>query len=122
LTKVKPEDEDMTFGLDGEDDVPDSDVKNEASSKSQVDGRRGSTRDDGISVMPEGNEVMIRTIPPDIGRVKLEDVRSSTYYFIHNFLTIFLGLFECSRVYASRSWGAFAEKELLSCWLDQAAR
>jgi hypothetical protein len=25
-------------------------------------------------VMPEGNQVMIRTIPPDIGRVKLEDV------------------------------------------------
>lgn len=31
-------------------------------------------RADEVSVMPEGNQVMIRTIPPDIGRVKLEDV------------------------------------------------
>jgi hypothetical protein len=29
------------------------------------------------SVMPDGNEAMIRTIPPDIGRMKLEEVRVS---------------------------------------------
>ncbi len=31
-------------------------------------------RDEEISVMPEGNQVLIRTIPPDIGRVKIEKV------------------------------------------------
>jgi hypothetical protein len=38
--------------------------------------------------MPEGNEVMIRTIPPDIGRVKLEDVSSFS-------LIILLELISC---------------------------
>lgn len=32
-------------------------------------------RDDEVSVEPEGNQVLIRTLPPDIGRVKLERVR-----------------------------------------------
>jgi hypothetical protein len=34
-------------------------------------------RGEEISVPPEGNQVMIRTIPPDIGRVKLEEVSVS---------------------------------------------
>ncbi|KDQ07761.1 hypothetical protein BOTBODRAFT_139690 [Botryobasidium botryosum FD-172 SS1] len=36
-----------------------------------------------ISVMPEGNQVMIRTIPPDIGRLKLEEACSTVPGFVH---------------------------------------
>lgn len=39
-------------------------------------------RSDEIAVEPEGNQVMIRTIPPDIGRVKLEAVCG--YYLLMN--------------------------------------
>jgi hypothetical protein len=51
----------------------------ETNGKSAADTRRGmgtalGTRGEEISVPTEGNQVMIRTIPPDIGRVKLEEV------------------------------------------------
>jgi len=47
--------------------------------KSTTNGRnskttRGDNRGEEFAVMPEGNQVMIRTIPPDIGRLKLEEV------------------------------------------------
>lgn len=47
--------------------------------KSTANGRtlrntRGDNRGEEFAVMPEGNQVMIRTIPPDIGRLKLEEV------------------------------------------------
>lgn len=47
--------------------------------KSTTNGRslrnnKGDNRGEEYSVMPEGNQVMIRTIPPDIGRLKLEEV------------------------------------------------
>lgn len=35
---------------------------------------KGDRRDDEVMVEPDGNQVLIRTIPPDIGRVKLEKV------------------------------------------------
>lgn len=66
----------------GEDDVPgDEDDGNEnEGGKSITNGRasktaRSDNRGEEFSVMPEGNQVMIRTIPPDIGRLKLEEVR-----------------------------------------------
>lgn len=48
--------------------------KNEANGKGAVDTRR-TNRGEEVVAVTEGNQVMIRTIPPDIGRVKLEDVR-----------------------------------------------
>lgn len=47
--------------------------------KSNTNGRslrnnKGDNRGEEYSVMPEGSQVMIRTIPPDIGRLKLEEV------------------------------------------------
>jgi hypothetical protein len=68
--EAKP-DEDMP--VDAEEEVADNEsVKNEPNGKSIEDAKR--LRSDEVSVMPEGNQVMIRTIPPDIGRVKLEEV------------------------------------------------
>ncbi|KAF8338984.1 uncharacterized protein EI90DRAFT_3039954 [Cantharellus anzutake] len=43
----------------------------------------GKTRDEEISVMPEGNQVLIRTIPPDIGRVKIEKACRDIPGFLH---------------------------------------
>jgi hypothetical protein len=40
-------------------------------------------RGEELAVDPEGNEVMIRTIPPDIGRVKLEESCRKVPGFIH---------------------------------------
>lgn len=40
-------------------------------------------RGEELSVDPEGNEVMIRTIPPDIGRVKLEESLRKVPGFVH---------------------------------------
>ena len=68
-------DEEMQFTLEPEEENVDNDPgRPEANGKSSFDNKR-TNRGDEISVMPEGNQVMIRTIPPDIGRIKLEEVR-----------------------------------------------
>ena len=55
---------------DGNENEPGKSTANGKSSK----GNKGDNRGEEYSVMPEGNQVMIRTIPPDIGRLKLEEV------------------------------------------------
>lgn len=74
--EVKPAvgDDDMQFNVEAEDDAGDNQP-----SRAEANGRGGVSNDrfprgEEISVPPEGNQVMIRTIPPDIGRAKLEDV------------------------------------------------
>lgn len=83
------ENPDSAIGPTGAEDVPivaDDEIpgdeeeggENEVG-KSTTNGRisknnKGENRGEEYSVMPEGNQVMIRTIPPDIGRVKLEEV------------------------------------------------
>jgi len=67
-------DDDMQFNLDAEDDAGEQEPSRvEANGKSVNDNKRNN-RGEEVSVLPEGNQVMIRTIPPDIGRVKLEEV------------------------------------------------
>ena len=61
--------------LDGDDEGGDNEGgKVETNGKGFLDAKRNN-RGEEMSVLPEGNQVMIRTIPPDIGRVKLEAVR-----------------------------------------------
>ncbi|KAH7930063.1 hypothetical protein BV22DRAFT_1055685 [Leucogyrophana mollusca] len=68
--------DDMQFNLDAEDDAGEHEAtKAETNGKASYDNRRNN-RGEEISVPPEGNQVMIRTIPPDIGRLKLEDACS----------------------------------------------
>lgn len=67
-------DEDIQFNVDGDDEGGDNDANRDANGKSGNDNKR-SNRAEEMSAMPEGNQVMIRTIPPDIGRVKLEEVQ-----------------------------------------------
>lgn len=74
---IKPSgngEDDMQFNVEAEDETGDQDgVRTDANGKSGNDAKRANVGDE-ISVQPEGNQVMIRTIPPDIGRVKLEEV------------------------------------------------
>lgn len=74
--EVKPViggDDDMQFNADVDEEGDHDAPRTETNGKSSVDNRRN-TRGEEVSVPPEGNQVMIRTIPPDIGRVKLEEV------------------------------------------------
>lgn len=72
--------DDFGMGLDGDEEAADNavDLRGETNGKviSEPDGRRATSivSKDEVSVEPEGNQVMIRTIPPDIGRMKLEAV------------------------------------------------
>ena len=63
-------DDDMQFNVEGEEDAGGDEGKNALVNKT----RGGANRGEEVSVPPEGNQVMIRTIPPDIGRAKLEEV------------------------------------------------
>ncbi|KAF5393854.1 hypothetical protein D9757_000439 [Collybiopsis confluens] len=65
VDEVKPAADDDQF--DAEDDGG-----AEANGKLGVDTRRPNKGEE-IAIPPEGNQVMIRTIPPDIGRLKLEE-------------------------------------------------
>lgn len=71
----KPAYDDMQDNADADDDEP---------ARADVNGRydkKSINRGEEMSVAPEGNQVMIRTIPPDIGRVKLEEVGYLTEIF-----------------------------------------
>lgn len=66
--------EDEDFAPEIADETLDMDTgKMDANGKVGQDFKR-IPRSDEISVPPDGNQVMIRTIPPDIGRIKLENV------------------------------------------------
>jgi hypothetical protein len=66
-------DEDAPFN-EADDEAGDNDAgRGDANGKSTAEKRNN--RGEEISVPTEGNQIMIRTIPPDIGRVKLEEVR-----------------------------------------------
>ncbi|KAF8632018.1 hypothetical protein AX17_004961 [Amanita inopinata Kibby_2008] len=76
-------DDDMQFNVDADDEAGDNDASRmEASGKPPNDHKRNN-RGEEISVMPEGNQVMIRTIPPDIGRVKLEEACGKIPDFVY---------------------------------------
>ena len=62
--------DDMQFNVEAEEDATGEDTTRAAQNRS----KSGSNRGEEIAVPPEGNQVMIRTIPPDIGRAKLEEV------------------------------------------------
>ncbi|KXN84225.1 hypothetical protein AN958_12878 [Leucoagaricus sp. SymC.cos] len=66
-------DDEMQFTVEADEEVVDPDISRvEPNGKHSSDSKR-SNRGEEISVPPEGNQVMIRTIPPDIGRIKLEE-------------------------------------------------
>lgn len=68
-------DDDMQFNVEAEDEAGGEDANRNTSDKN----KRGTNRGEEIAVPPEGNQVMIRTIPPDIGRAKLEEVSANAF-------------------------------------------
>ncbi|KAG6860310.1 hypothetical protein C0995_012862 [Termitomyces sp. Mi166 len=75
-------DDDIQFNVDADEEPGDNDASRaDASGKTAADKR--SNRGEEISVPPEGNQVMIRTIPPDIGRVKLEEACGKITGFVY---------------------------------------
>ncbi|KAF8505469.1 hypothetical protein F5888DRAFT_1604781 [Russula emetica] len=72
---LAPVDESMKVDEDAIVDVEEDGDKLDANGKSLENGKRDNRdRGEEVSVAPEGHQIMIRTIPPDIGRVKLETV------------------------------------------------
>ncbi|OCH86215.1 hypothetical protein OBBRIDRAFT_783552 [Obba rivulosa] len=69
-------DDEMQFNPEAEDEGGDHDTNRGDANGRAAQNLRQNNRGEEISVQPEGNQVMIRTIPPDIGRVKLEDALS----------------------------------------------
>ncbi|GAW02170.1 arsenite-resistant protein asr2 [Lentinula edodes] len=97
---LKPSgDDDIPFHMDAEDEVG-----ADTNGKSASDNRRWNNAEE-IAVPPEGNQVMIRTIPPDIGRVKLEDSCKS----IPGYVYLALGDPLQKRNYYRAGWLRFTE-------------
>ena len=72
---LAPVDESMKVDEDVVVEVEEDGDKLDANGKGTENGRKDNRdRGEEVSVAPEGHQVMIRTIPPDIGRVKLETV------------------------------------------------
>lgn len=119
---VKPEDakngtqdEDMQFGIDAEEEQDHE--KTDNVSKSTFD-TKNAPRIEEISVMPEGNEILIRTLPPDISRIKLEEVSMSTI-LLHPVINRCKGLFRHTWICTSSLGGSFSKKTFLSSGLDK---
>ncbi|KAH9850035.1 hypothetical protein C2E23DRAFT_837171 [Lenzites betulinus] len=71
--------EDMQFNVEAEEEAGENDA-NRGGDKNK---RLATNRGEEVAVPPEGNQIMIRTIPPDIGRVKLEESISKLPGFIY---------------------------------------
>ncbi|KAF8529256.1 hypothetical protein BU17DRAFT_80457 [Hysterangium stoloniferum] len=74
--------EDAEIDEDGPEHAADSNVKSETNGKTANQNGRG-LREDDVLVSPEGNQIAIRTIPPDIGRQKIEEACRSVPGFVH---------------------------------------
>ncbi|KAJ7367833.1 hypothetical protein DFH08DRAFT_829518 [Mycena albidolilacea] len=113
--KASGDDDEMQFNMninvdedlpaDADTNRPDANGKGAANSGNNNGNRRASDRGDEVSVMPEGNQVMIRTIPPDIGRVKLEDACSK----VPGYMYIALGDPLQKRNYYRAGWLRFRD-------------
>lgn len=81
---LAPVDESMKVDEDVVVEVEDEGDKLDANGKGVENGKRDNReRGEEVSVPPEGHQVMIRTIPPDIGRVKLETALDTIPGFIY---------------------------------------
>ncbi|PIL36890.1 transcription factor [Ganoderma sinense ZZ0214-1] len=100
---IKPSgDDDMQFNVEPEEDAGGDDATRSGSNKN----KGGANRGEEVAVPPEGNQVMIRTIPPDIGRAKLEEFVSK----IPGFVYLALGDPLQKRNYYRAGWMKFTEE------------
>jgi SERRATE/Ars2, N-terminal domain len=91
----------------GDEDMQNVDVEDEAgeneAGRPETNGRglkdsKHNNRGEEVSVMPEGNQVMIRTIPPDIGRLRLEEVSLLNLIHVTSHLNAFFFAQACGKV------------------------
>lgn len=97
-------DDDMQFNIEPDEEPADDGPRPEANGKGSMNSKRqqqGDNRGEEIAVPCEGNQVMIRTIPPDIGRVKLEEVSRANIFTRPFFSDILLAVRQNSRLYLS---------------------
>ncbi|KAI1789040.1 hypothetical protein LXA43DRAFT_1023033 [Ganoderma leucocontextum] len=100
---IKPTgDDDMQFNVEPEEDAGGDDAARSGGNKN----KGGANRGEEVAVPPEGNQVMIRTIPPDIGRAKLEEFVSK----IPGFVYLALGDPLQKRNYYRAGWLKFTEE------------
>ena len=97
-------DDDMQFNMEAEEDGGE-DAKGTAANKN----RGGANRGEEVAVPPEGNQVMIRTIPPDIGRAKLEEVSHRVLISCLLYLTVSIVYHQNPWLYSSRARRSDAE-------------
>jgi hypothetical protein len=114
-TKNGTQDDDMQFGMEAEEEQ-DHENKNDSVSKSTFDAK-STSRNEEISVMPEGNEILIRTLPPDIGRLKLEEVSTSSI-LPYPVINRCKGLLQHTWICTSCLGRSFSKETFLSSWLD----
>lgn len=77
-------DDEMQFAVEADEETVDPDISRAEANGRHLSDNKRNNRGEEISVPPEGNQVMIRTIPPDIGRVKLEEVCMLLSYLNHD--------------------------------------
>ncbi|CAA7259563.1 unnamed protein product [Cyclocybe aegerita] len=114
-TKIGLGDDDMQFNPEPEDDAGDQDGGRPETNGKSVGFNKQNNRGEEISVPPEGNQVMIRTIPPDIGRVKLEEACSK----IPGYIYIALGDPLQKRNYYRAGWLRFKDDADMSAVISE---
>lgn len=101
-------------------------AKQEANGKGPVDlglDPRRAGRGEEVTVPNDGNQVMIRTIPPDIGRLKLEEVSDIlACVFINLLIPRCSGHRENPRLRVHRARGSSTKTQLLPSGMDQVPR
>lgn len=99
-------DNELQFNADVDfDPVLDIDLAFNDRSDNKRSNKRDWDRGEEIAVAPEGNQIMIRTIPPDIGRIKLEEACRK----IPGFVYLALGDPMQKRNYYRAGWVRFHE-------------
>ncbi|KAF7776437.1 hypothetical protein Agabi119p4_4830 [Agaricus bisporus var. burnettii] len=76
-------DDEMQFTVEADEEAAELDTNRPEANGRHLSDNKRNNRGEELSVLPEGNQVMIRTIPPDIGRVKLEETCTRIPGFVH---------------------------------------
>ncbi|KDQ65023.1 hypothetical protein JAAARDRAFT_117492 [Jaapia argillacea MUCL 33604] len=100
--------------LEGEDEGGDNPATTETNGKASLDPKRVN-RGEEVSIPNDGNQVMIRTIPPDIGRLKLEEACGR----IPGFVYLALGDPLQKRNYYRAGWLKFREDADMSVVMSE---
>jgi SERRATE/Ars2, N-terminal domain len=96
--ETKPAVDEEMQNVDGDEEGGENETgRQETNGRGPKDSKHNN-RGEEVSVMPDGNQVMIRTIPPDIGRLRLEEV--CAFIFLRRYSSLHvLGLWKSPWLY-----------------------